>query len=205
MSSRAGYALLAVSCGTPEAALRHADHPILAVVPDPVREEDRCVCGDLVGRSLHAVVGLYWRKSDGGVCGSRRIWSQCGCCLLPALVDAPRRCGRFCTEEPDSIGHEAIFYSFYVFFIKFAAGISLGVSTLSLDFAGYVTAGCSQPEAVYLTLRMLVSPVPIVMIIVGLLILRTYPINEAARKHNHRLLQELRHGEDSDSSSDSDV
>ncbi|XP_020355399.1 sodium-dependent lysophosphatidylcholine symporter 1-B isoform X1 [Oncorhynchus kisutch] len=47
--------------------------------------------------------------------------------MLPDVVDD------FKVKNPDSSGHEAIFYSFYVFFTKFASGISLGISTLSLE------------------------------------------------------------------------
>lgn len=47
--------------------------------------------------------------------------------MLPDVVDD------FRLANPFSKGHEAIFYSFYVFFTKFAAGISLGVSTLCLE------------------------------------------------------------------------
>uniref|UniRef100_A0A672I678 Major facilitator superfamily domain containing 2A n=1 Tax=Salarias fasciatus TaxID=181472 RepID=A0A672I678_SALFA len=96
--------------------------------------------------------------------------------MLPDVVDD------FKVKNPNIHGHEALFYSFYVFFIKFASGVSLGVSTLSLKFAGYVTGECSQPEAVSLTLKVLVSPVPVVLIAVGLLILRTYPIDEERRQ-----------------------
>ncbi|KAJ0062628.1 hypothetical protein NL108_004240, partial [Boleophthalmus pectinirostris] len=46
--------------------------------------------------------------------------------MLPDVVDD------FKLKNPDVHGHEAIFYSFYVFFLKFASGISLGISTLSL-------------------------------------------------------------------------
>lgn len=46
--------------------------------------------------------------------------------MLPDVVDD------FKVQNPTSQGHEAIFYSFYVFFTKFASGVSLGVSTLSL-------------------------------------------------------------------------
>ena len=57
--------------------------------------------------------------------------SACMCVLfrsmLPDVVDD------FRLANPYSKGHEAIFYSFYVFFTKFAAGISLGVSTLCLE------------------------------------------------------------------------
>ncbi|CAN9502272.1 unnamed protein product [Ophioblennius macclurei] len=105
--------------------------------------------------------------------------------MLPDVVDD------FKVKNPNIHGHEALFYSFYVFFIKFASGVSLGVSTLSLKFAGYVTGECSQPEAVSLTLKVLVSPVPVVLIAVGLLILRTYPIDEERRQSNSQLLQKM--------------
>uniref|UniRef100_A0A8C6UI18 Major facilitator superfamily domain containing 2aa n=1 Tax=Neogobius melanostomus TaxID=47308 RepID=A0A8C6UI18_9GOBI len=79
--------------------------------------------------------------------------------MLPDVVDD------FKVKNPNVHGHEAIFYSFYVFFLKFASGVSLGVSTFSLKFAGYVTGGCSQPESVSLTLKMLVCPAPLVLIL----------------------------------------
>lgn len=47
--------------------------------------------------------------------------------MLPDVVDD------FQVQNPDSTGHEALFYSFYVFFTKFASGVSLGISTLSLE------------------------------------------------------------------------
>uniref|UniRef100_A0A4W5PYX2 MFSD2 lysolipid transporter A, lysophospholipid a n=1 Tax=Hucho hucho TaxID=62062 RepID=A0A4W5PYX2_9TELE len=106
--------------------------------------------------------------------------------MLPDVVDD------FKVKNPESSGHEAIFYSFYVFFTKFASGISLGISTLSLDFAGYVTRGCSQPDAVNLTLKVLVSPAPVVLIFLGLFIFKTYPIDEERRQGNRKLLQEMR-------------
>ena len=47
--------------------------------------------------------------------------------MLPDVVDD------FQVQNPNSSGHEALFYSFYVFFTKFASGVSLGISTLSLE------------------------------------------------------------------------
>lgn len=116
--------------------------------------------------------------------------------MLPDVVDD------FKVKNPDVHGHEALFYSFYVFFLKFASGVSLGISTLSLKFAGYVTGGCAQPELVSFTLKMLVCPVPLVLIILGLLIFRTYPIDEETRKCNQKLLQEILDSE-TDSNSES--
>ncbi|KAJ7991909.1 hypothetical protein DPEC_G00288760 [Dallia pectoralis] len=116
--------------------------------------------------------------------------------MLPDVVDD------FKVQNPDSHGHEAIFYSFYVFFTKFASGISLGISTLSLKFAGYVTRGCTQPENVDITLKVLVSMAPIGLILIGLCIFWTYPIDEERRQGNRKLLQEQRENE-MDSETDS--
>lgn len=48
--------------------------------------------------------------------------------MLPDVVDD------FKVKNRDVHGHEALFYSFFVFFVKFAAGVSLGISTLSLKY-----------------------------------------------------------------------
>lgn len=53
---------------------------------------------------------------------------------------------------------------------------------LFFSFAGYVTRGCSQPEAVNLTLKVLVSATPIFLMIIGLVILYFYPIDEKRRQ-----------------------
>ncbi|KAI4903804.1 hypothetical protein NFI96_034000 [Prochilodus magdalenae] len=106
--------------------------------------------------------------------------------MLPDVVDDFRLANR------NSKGHEAIFYSFYVFFTKFAAGISLGVSTLCLQFAGYDTGACRQPHAVAYTLKLLIGAAPVAFIITGLMILLLYPISEDVRLHNKLALEELR-------------
>ncbi|NXE71304.1 NLS1 protein, partial [Calcarius ornatus] len=106
--------------------------------------------------------------------------------MLPDVIDD------FKLQHPSSRGHEAIFFSFYVFFTKFTAGVSLGISTLSLDFAGYQTRGCSQPDQVHLTLKMLVSAVPVGLILLSLLLFKLYPIDEEKRSKNKKALQDLR-------------
>uniref|UniRef100_A0A7N8WJE2 MFSD2 lysolipid transporter B, sphingolipid n=1 Tax=Mastacembelus armatus TaxID=205130 RepID=A0A7N8WJE2_9TELE len=106
--------------------------------------------------------------------------------MLPDVVDD------FRLANPDSKGHEAIFYSFYVFFTKFAAGISLGVSTLCLEFAGYDTGACKQPAPVVYTLKLLIGGAPVVFIVTGLMILLFYPISEDIRLRNKVCLEELR-------------
>lgn len=54
------------------------------------------------------------------------------CCIFAFRSMLPDVVDDFKVRNPDVHGHEALFYSFYVFFIKFASGVSLGVSTLSM-------------------------------------------------------------------------
>ncbi|XP_072273717.1 sodium-dependent lysophosphatidylcholine symporter 1 isoform X2 [Pyxicephalus adspersus] len=116
--------------------------------------------------------------------------------MLPDVIDD------FILNNQESPGHEAIFFSFYVFFTKFASGVSLGISTLSLDFAGYQALSCYQSEEVNVTLRLLVCAAPILLILVGLLLFKLYPIDEEKRKENKKALQLIREN-DRDSDSDS--
>ncbi|KAM6217991.1 sodium-dependent lysophosphatidylcholine symporter 1 isoform 2-T2 [Rhynchocyon petersi] len=118
--------------------------------------------------------------------------------MLPDVVDD------FHLKQPHSHGTEPIFFSFYVFFTKFASGVSLGISTLSLDFAGYQTRGCSQPARVKFTLKMLVTMAPIVLILLGLLLFKLYPIDEEKRRQNKKALQALRDEASSSGCSDTD-
>ncbi|KAM8826052.1 major facilitator superfamily domain-containing protein 2B [Synchiropus splendidus] len=106
--------------------------------------------------------------------------------MLPDVVDDFRLSNPYCK------GHEAIFYSFYVFFTKFAAGISLGVSTLCLQFAGYDTGACKQPPPVVYTLKLLIGAAPVAFIVAGLMVLLFYPISERVRLRNKQHLEELR-------------
>ncbi|XP_051712609.1 sodium-dependent lysophosphatidylcholine symporter 1 isoform X2 [Oryctolagus cuniculus] len=118
--------------------------------------------------------------------------------MLPDVIDD------FHLKQPRSQGTEPIFFSFYVFFTKFASGVSLGISTLSLDFAGYQTRGCSQPRRVKFTLNMLVTMTPIALILVGLLLFKLYPIDEDRRRQNKKALQALRDEASSSGCSDTD-
>ncbi|KAM7324376.1 sodium-dependent lysophosphatidylcholine symporter 1 isoform X1 [Alexandromys fortis] len=118
--------------------------------------------------------------------------------MLPDVIDD------FHLKHPHSPGTEPIFFSFYVFFTKFASGVSLGVSTLSLDFAKYKKQGCSQPEQVKFTLKMLVTMAPIILILLGLLLFKMYPIDEEKRRQNKKALQALRDEASSSGCSDTD-
>lgn len=68
--------------------------------------------------------------------------------------------------------------------------IFFGLVFLHFSFTGYITRGCSQPEAVHITLKVLVSFAPICFMIIGLIVLYFYPIDEKRRQRNRERLRE---------------
>ncbi|KAG9462591.1 hypothetical protein GDO78_013786, partial [Eleutherodactylus coqui] len=106
--------------------------------------------------------------------------------MLPDVVD------NFRQMNPRVNGLEAIFYSSFVFFTKLSAGIALGISTMSLEFAGYSSGACRQSYLVVLTLKILIGAVPAVLIILGLIIFIFYPITEDSRRETELALNNIR-------------
>ncbi|XP_074699734.1 sodium-dependent lysophosphatidylcholine symporter 1-like isoform X4 [Strix aluco] len=96
--------------------------------------------------------------------------------MLPDTVDD------FMLRNPGCLNLEALFYSFYVFFNKFAGGLAVGISTLSLHFAGYRAGDCTYNPSVILTLKLLMAPVPISLLLVAIIIFCLHPIDEERRK-----------------------
>ncbi|XP_075856698.1 sphingosine-1-phosphate transporter MFSD2B isoform X1 [Microcebus murinus] len=89
--------------------------------------------------------------------------------MLPDVVDD------FQLQHQHGPGVETIFYSSYVFFTKLSGAGALGISTLSLEFAGYKAGACQQAEEVVVTLKVLIGAVPTCMILAGLCILMAGP------------------------------
>nr|XP_031540906.1 major facilitator superfamily domain-containing protein 2B [Vicugna pacos] len=83
-------------------------------------------------------------------------------------------------------GLETIFYSSYVFFTKLSGAGALGISTLSLDFAGYEAGACKQAEQVVVTLKVLIGAVPTCMILTGVCILMVGPTPKVPRQDTPR-------------------
>ncbi|XP_064605389.1 sodium-dependent lysophosphatidylcholine symporter 1-like isoform X1 [Liolophura sinensis] len=87
---------------------------------------------------------------------------------------------------------DAIFYSFYVFCNKFAAGIGLGFSQIALEIGGYQTGACVQPNSVSLALRILMVPGPVIFILIALIFLWKYPITEHRRLEIRQAIEDLK-------------
>ncbi|XP_037382794.1 sphingosine-1-phosphate transporter MFSD2B [Talpa occidentalis] len=84
-------------------------------------------------------------------------------------------------------GLETIFYSSYVFVTKLSGACALGISTLSLEFAGYKAGACKQTEQVVVTLKILIGAVPTCMILAGLWILLAPPHQRGQASTPHQL------------------
>uniref|UniRef100_A0A0X3NPM6 Sodium-dependent lysophosphatidylcholine symporter 1-B n=2 Tax=Diphyllobothriidae TaxID=28843 RepID=A0A0X3NPM6_SCHSO len=91
--------------------------------------------------------------------------------MLPDVIDA------FSLEH--NMRQEAVFYSLYVFFNKFAVGLSLAFSAFVLGIVGYDKEKCSQPASVGLALRYLCGPGPVVFFVLALICLYFYPLSNA--------------------------
>ncbi|KAF5912983.1 hypothetical protein HPG69_008934 [Diceros bicornis minor] len=110
--------------------------------------------------------------------------------MLPDVVDD------FQLQHQHGPGLETIFYSSYVFFTKLSGAGALGISTLSLEFAGYEAGACKQAEQVVVTLKVLIGAVPTCMILTGLCILMVGPtLKEPSQDTSHPLsLRRWAHG-----------
>ncbi|XP_057413885.1 sphingosine-1-phosphate transporter MFSD2B [Balaenoptera acutorostrata] len=102
--------------------------------------------------------------------------------MLPDVVD------EFQLQHQHGPGLETIFYSSYVFFTKLSGAGALGISTLSLDFAGYESGACKQAEQVVVTLKVLIGAVPTCMILIGLCILMVSPAPKVPSRTSSRSL-----------------
>ncbi|XP_068272258.1 sodium-dependent lysophosphatidylcholine symporter 1-like isoform X2 [Nyctibius grandis] len=107
--------------------------------------------------------------------------------MLPDAVDD------FMLRNPSCPNLEALFYSFYVFFNKFAGGFAVGISTLSLHFAGYHAGDCTYNPSVILTLQLLMAPVPISLLLVAIIIFCLHPIDEERRKQMRTEMEAMGH------------
>ncbi|XP_022618777.1 sodium-dependent lysophosphatidylcholine symporter 1-like [Seriola dumerili] len=92
--------------------------------------------------------------------------------MLPDVVDD------FAMKHPSCKDLEPLFFSCYAFCNKLAGGLSVGISAMILQFAGYRAGACHHADGVVMALIVLFSPVPIALLLMGLVFFCTYPINE---------------------------
>nr|XP_021330195.1 sodium-dependent lysophosphatidylcholine symporter 1-B isoform X2 [Danio rerio] len=105
--------------------------------------------------------------------------------MLPDVVDD------FKVKNPSFQDLEPLFYSCYVFFNKFGGGLSVGMSTLVLHFVGYIPGACKHNSEVIYALWILFAPVPLGLLLIGMVIFYFYPINEEQRQKIQEALRNI--------------
>ncbi|XP_017551940.1 sodium-dependent lysophosphatidylcholine symporter 1 [Pygocentrus nattereri] len=106
--------------------------------------------------------------------------------MLPDVVDD------FTLQNPCCTDLEPLFFSCSCFCNKLGGGLSAGISTMTLHLTGYKTGACIPGEGVVTALRLLLAPVPIVLLLVGLIFFYLYPINETRRQQIQHDLERIR-------------
>lgn len=84
--------------------------------------------------------------------------------------------------------HEGMFYSLITLAQKVASSIAIPLALLMLDRTGYIPNSAVQPESAVRGIRLLVGPVPAVMLCIGILFAILYPLG---RERYTQIAQEL--------------
>uniref|UniRef100_UPI0037E84BFF sodium-dependent lysophosphatidylcholine symporter 1-B-like n=1 Tax=Semicossyphus pulcher TaxID=241346 RepID=UPI0037E84BFF len=95
--------------------------------------------------------------------------------MLPDVVDD------FAVKHPSCRDLEPLFFSCYAFCSKLAGGLAVGISTMTLQFVGYRAGACNHGDGVVTALIVLFSPVPIALLLIGMVFFHYYPIKERHR------------------------
>ncbi len=75
--------------------------------------------------------------------------------------------------------HEGIFYSLVSLFKKVASSIAIPLTLLVLDWSGYVSNAATQKPSTILAIRILIGPVPSVLLLGGIIFALFYPLSRA--------------------------
>lgn len=84
--------------------------------------------------------------------------------------------------------HEGMYYSLTTLVHKIAASIAIPLSLLVLEFTGYVPNAAQQPASALLGIRVVMGPLPALLLCLGILIALRYPLDRAGYA---RIVQEL--------------
>ncbi|XP_061760068.1 LOW QUALITY PROTEIN: sodium-dependent lysophosphatidylcholine symporter 1-like [Nerophis ophidion] len=98
--------------------------------------------------------------------------------MLPDVVED------FALTHPSCKDLEPLFFSCYAFCNKLAGGLAIGLSTMTLQFVGYKAGECHHSHGVVTALTVLFSPVPIALLLIGMMFFHSYPINERQSPSN---------------------
>jgi len=84
--------------------------------------------------------------------------------------------------------HEGMYYSLTTLVHKVAASVAIPLSLLVLEFTGYVPNSVQQPASALLGIRLVIGPIPALLLCVGIVVAVKYPLDRAAYT---RIVEEL--------------
>jgi GPH family glycoside/pentoside/hexuronide:cation symporter len=73
--------------------------------------------------------------------------------------------------------HEGMFYALVTLFRKVASSIAIPLTLLVLDMSGFVSNADVQPASAVWAIRILIGPVPSILLLGGILFARFYPLS----------------------------
>ncbi len=88
--------------------------------------------------------------------------------------------------------HEGVFYSLVSLFKKIASSIAIPLTLLVLDWSGYVSNAATQKPSTILAIRILMGPVPSVLLLGGIIFALFYPLSRAGHAQTRAEIQAKR-------------
>jgi GPH family glycoside/pentoside/hexuronide:cation symporter len=91
---------------------------------------------------------------------------------------------------------EGAFYGFFVFLQKAGLALGLGLVSVVLGFAGYInpppgtTIPIVQPESALFAIRLMIGPIPAIVLAAGIYLVYKFPISKADHQAMVRQLEE---------------
>ena len=73
--------------------------------------------------------------------------------------------------------HEGMFYSLVMLSHKVASSIAIPLTAIMLDITNYQPNSAVQPDSAILGIRLLIGPVPAVLLIAGIFFALKYPLD----------------------------
>jgi GPH family glycoside/pentoside/hexuronide:cation symporter len=81
-----------------------------------------------------------------------------------------------------------MFYSLATLILKVASSVAIPLALLLLDVTGYVPNSVSQPSSALWGIRIVMGPIPAILLCAGILFALRYPLG---RKEHGRLVRDL--------------
>jgi GPH family glycoside/pentoside/hexuronide:cation symporter len=92
--------------------------------------------------------------------------------------------------------HEGVFYALVTLFRKMASSIAIPLSLLVLDISGFVSNADVQPASAIWAIRILIGPVPSILLLGGILFARFYPLSREVHAETREQIAMRKEGAD---------